>query len=108
MMAQENKTDQHKPVNPAFVLSNGIRVPFDLRYQGPRPPNFVWEPVIEGEVVKLMPMVVAIEADVWPPLAALLLPVLPGVKMSHEWVQRVLANSPCLRGAWALGKRWQK
>jgi hypothetical protein len=78
------------PVNPVMVLSNGARVPFHLRWCGT-----YFEPVIEGDVAKLMPMVIAIDADEWPSGAAIRWPSIGAA--SAEWAQRLLDNSPILK-----------
>jgi hypothetical protein len=90
-----------KPVNPKWLLSNGMRVGFDLRWVGG-----MWEPVIEGDVLKLMPMVIGIEADHWPTGVQMRLPSLGAA--SQAWAERVLSNSPCLRGAHGLGWKTSK
>jgi len=35
MTAPENVIDENRPINPVFVLDNGMRVPLDLRYEWP-------------------------------------------------------------------------
>lgn len=106
-----------RPVNPVFVLSNGTRVGMDLRACGRRPTGngaywHVWQPIIEGDLLKLMPMVVAMDADDWPAAAALTFPLFSGDRrLNSEWVQRIIQNSPCLQaGAKGItgGKVYEK
>lgn len=85
------------PTNPVMVLANGIRVPLVLRHLGY---GFgvgeVWQPVIEGDIEKLMPLLVALDADEWPSNTSVKFPGWSGG--TYEWAQRVLAASPILKG----------
>lgn len=105
--------EKYRPVKPVFVLDNGIRVPLDLRYRGVRDTSIgsgslshVYEPVIEGDLVKLLPRVVAIDAETWPSGSAFLFPSLGAA--GKEWAERVLSNSPVFKtGSGATGFGWK-
>lgn len=86
------------PTKPVFVLDNGMRVGFDVKYVEWRPHfGFVFRPIIEGELREFMPHIIGVDADVWPTNTALNLPPAPDGINNDEWVARILANSPCLK-----------
>lgn len=89
-----------------FILKGGQRVPVDLRYVEKRPKiGHVWRPVIEGSLQKLMPEVVALDAEYWPPATHVVFPTLPGgSERTHEWMTWVMANSPALTQISARGR----
>jgi hypothetical protein len=72
-------------------------VTVELRYAGVSNGAHIWEPVIEGDLARIMASVVAIDADSWPAGAGLQLPAGPGYD-NVEWGLSVLANSPILAG----------
>jgi hypothetical protein len=103
-MSQPGQEPEDRPVNPVFVLANGTRVPFDLRYTGFQGQWRTWLPVIEGDVAKLLPMVHAVDAEYWPTGAALSLPSLESRQASHEWGKRVISNSPIFKRVFTGGR----
>jgi hypothetical protein len=106
------KEPADKPVGPLFLLGNGTRVAIGLRYTGTRElfgeVKHVWTPVIEGDVLKLMPMVHGFDAEYWPPETSLLFPSMETPGMSREWAQRLLTNSPVLVSVNTAGVRFEK
>jgi hypothetical protein len=93
------------PVNPVMVLANGIRVPLALRYLGYSVGTIghCYRPVIEGDVDKLMPQMVAIDADEWPSNTTIKFPGWSGG--TPQWAQQILDNSPILKGGSNIS-RW--
>lgn len=86
-----------KPTSVVLITDQGRRVPVELRYAGFNSDAHIWEPVIEGDLGKIMASVVAIDADSWPAGVGLQLPAGPGYD-NVEWGLAVLANSPILAG----------
>jgi hypothetical protein len=88
-----------------LVLKGGQRVPVDLKYVEKRPiVGHVWRPVIEGKMLDLMPAIVQLDAEYWPPATHVLFPCWPESGLTVEWMQRVMANSPALTEVSARGK----
>lgn len=103
-------TKPEPPLNPVFVLSNGIRVPLHMRYRFYDPQHgHIWEPVIEGDVAKLMGLIVRIDATHWPKACHVLLPsVGPTAEADLAWAQRIIENSPVLKAAETRGCKVQR
>ena len=104
---QDETVDRPRPVNPKFILGNGSRIGFDMTYVGYSPGHggHIYRPVIEGEMAKLMPMVHGVDADEWPKDVSMQFPGLGSTTLSKEWMDRFMANSPCLRtGSTAKGR----
>lgn len=115
--AEDALVERVRPVKPVFVLGNGIRMPIELRFLDKRMRKrldgvmamfYVFRPVIEGEVAKVMPMVHSIDADEWHPEAAILLPMMPTKELNAAWSRRVLENSECLKTISVLGKTYRR
>jgi hypothetical protein len=97
------------PTAPVMVLDSGIRVPLELKFVERKPNGwFIFRPVIEGDILKLMPMPHSVDAEFWPPSACLIFPQFPERGLTEEWCIRLLKNSPVLRGMESDGQRWQK
>jgi hypothetical protein len=93
------------PTGFALILKGGQRVPVDLRYVERRPViGHVWRPVIEGKMLDLMPAVVAVDAENWPPATHVTFPTWSDSKTCHEWMERVISNSPVLTQVSARGR----
>lgn len=95
-LAEQAGRDLPKPVRPVFVLDNGLRVPFDMRFVGIGKFGATYTPIIEGDLVKLMPRIVSLDADDWPPDCAIKFGNTQD-GMNREWAERLLANSPILK-----------
>lgn len=89
-----------RPINPHFILDNGVKVGFSLRFKEIHPKfGAVWSVIIEGEVYALMDRIVAVDADEWPDNCGLNLPTAPPGIDNDAWVTRLMANSPKLQRA---------
>jgi hypothetical protein len=103
-VATVNETPE-PPRGFTLVLKGGHRIPCDLKYHEQRPMiGHVWRPVIEGKLIDLMPMIVQLDAEYWPPATHVLFPTWPERGLTHEWMERVMANSPALTQVSARGK----
>lgn len=86
-----------------FVIDNGISVPVDLRRAPPEPPlTHCWEPVIEGDVRRLLHRVVRIEGPRLPKGHAISLRPL-GV--GEQWAISVYMNSTGVFNGVGITKR---
>lgn len=96
------------PRGVVLVLGNGTRVPVDLKHIANHPSyGRIFKVLIEADMVKLMPMIHAVDADRWPPGCTLQFPRLDGT-LSDEWLQRVLNNSRILRRGRTSGIEYTK
>jgi hypothetical protein len=102
-------SEKRPPTNPVFILASGMRVPIHLREAGYTVGiGWLWEPVIEGDLAKLLPMVVAIDCDgEWPSGASFKFPNPKGMD-GQAWAHRILANSTCFKsGSTASSFTWR-
>lgn len=94
-----------KPTNIVLITDAGFRVPVDMRMV---PTEFWcdvaghssctwWEPLVEGDLTKIMPHVVKMEGDALPHNAHIVIDSGPGYD-TQEWGHRLMINSPILFG----------
>lgn len=98
-----NPTDR-KPEGLVLITDTGMRIPIDLRLDHIKDGCRYWEPVIQGDLNRVMPHVVAFDG---PPVrrGECIHFTAPGPGWdTFEWAQRVMANSRHVFGFYDNGE----
>lgn len=94
------KVDPHlafQPVNPVFVLFNGTRVPFTVKFLQKHLNGVVWTPVLDGNPGwAFYQQVHSIDADHWPDACGLAF----GREVNREWLDGIISRSECMTRQW--------
>lgn len=100
---EQSVPPENKPQGVVFITNKGVRIPIHLKLKGVGNCGMtghnlcnIWEPVIEGDLTRLLPLVVAMDAEHWPHGSHLAIEPGPGY-MTPEWGINIVKNSPCLQ-----------
>lgn len=86
-----------EPVNPVFVLFNGSRVPFTVKFLQSQVQGVVWQPVLDGNPGwEFYQQVHSVDADYWPMGCGLAF----GHGVNKPWLEALIKRSDCLTRQW--------